>query len=111
MQINERIKQIRQTIGLTQAKFAKHIAISTGYLAEMELGVKKINERIIRLIVAEFNVSDHWLRTGEGVMFSEATDKQLLKAVSLYKSLNPELQECALTQLAALAKIQNSNKS
>ncbi len=106
---NLRIKQIRQRLGLTQAKFAKRIAISTSYLAGMELGDKKVNDRTIKLIGMEFNVDEHWLRTGDGPMLRDETDMRVTKAVSLFKSLSPELQKCALEVLNALADVRLPN--
>lgn len=38
MFIHERIREIRQALGLSQAKFAKDISISSGYVAGLELG-------------------------------------------------------------------------
>ena len=36
MSIHERIREIRQALGLSQAKFAKDISISSGYVAGLE---------------------------------------------------------------------------
>ena len=47
MTINKRIKQVRQTLDLTQIKFANRIAISTSYLAGMELVVNRKNNNSI----------------------------------------------------------------
>lgn len=107
MSPNERIKQVRKALGLTQMKFAERTAISTSYLAGMELGDKKVNERIIRLIGAEFGVDEHWLRTGDGTMYNAETDVKVAKLMSLFTGLNPKFQECALKQLDELAELQN----
>lgn len=107
MPINERTKEVRQTLRLTQSKFAKRIAISTSYLAGIELGDKKANERIIRLISMEFNVSEHWLRTGEGAMFAGGSDAKIAEITSLFNSLTPHFQDCALNQLNELAELNN----
>ena len=37
MSINQRIKLLRQELNLSQAKFAKKISISNGYIAGIEL--------------------------------------------------------------------------
>jgi len=108
--MKERIKQVRQTLGLTQGKFADRIAISISYLAGMELGDKKINDRTILLISMEFGVNEHWLRTGEGSMYDETANVNIAKVTSLFKSLTPEYQECALIQLNSLAELQKMNK-
>jgi transcriptional regulator with XRE-family HTH domain len=108
MSVNQRIKEIRQAVGLPQAKFAERIAISTGYIAELELGKKNVTERIVRLVGMEFGADEHWLKTGEGVMFSNDADTKALKAASLFKLLNPRLQDFALTQLNDLIELCNS---
>jgi transcriptional regulator with XRE-family HTH domain len=111
MIINDRIKEIRKTIGLTQSRFAARSAISTSYLAGIELGDKKVNERIVRLICMEFGVDEHWLKTGEGSIFNLDEDVKATKLVSLYKTLTPKFQECALQQLSELAELSKSCKN
>lgn len=64
MTVNERIKLLRQELNLSQAKFAKAISISNGYIAGIELGNRSVNDRIIKLISTEFNVREEWLRDG-----------------------------------------------
>jgi transcriptional regulator with XRE-family HTH domain len=107
MEIRDRIKEVRQSLGLTQVKFAERINISTSHLAGMELGVKTIHDRILRLISSEFNVDEHWLKTGEGEMYYKSSDANLGKMNSLFKSLSPNFQETALAQLAALSDLYN----
>jgi transcriptional regulator with XRE-family HTH domain len=109
MTINQRIKQVRKTVGLPQTKFAKRIAISTGYIADIELGNNNASERVIRLISMEFGVDELWLRTGQGSMFNEEADVKVIKATSLFKMLNPQFQDFALNQLNELVELQNSD--
>ena len=61
MTINHRIKQVRKSLGLSQAKFAGAISISNGYIADIELGNRVVNDRIVKLICFTFNVSEDWL--------------------------------------------------
>jgi transcriptional regulator with XRE-family HTH domain len=110
MTIHQRIKHVRHTIGLPQTKFAKRIAISTGYIAELELGNRRVGERIIRLISMEFGIDEHWLRTGEGSMYDDEADMRLIKASSLFKMLNQRYQDFVLSQLNELIELQNSDK-
>jgi transcriptional regulator with XRE-family HTH domain len=70
MEMKDRIKELRKSIGISQPVFAKKISISKGYIANLELG-QKINDRIVKLICQEFNVNEDWLRTGNGTMFIE----------------------------------------
>jgi transcriptional regulator with XRE-family HTH domain len=110
MSINNRINQVRLALELTQSKFAERIAVSSSYLAGMERSDKKVNDRVIRLISMEFGISEHWIRTGIGEMYSETENINIAKIVSLYKSLTPKYQECALSQMNALADLQNIDK-
>jgi len=110
MTTGERIRQLRQTINLTQTKFAERIGISASYVAEIELGNKPANDRTMRLISMEYNVDEHWLRTGEGRMYDENADINIVKITSLFKSLSPQFQECALIQLGALAELYKRNQ-
>lgn len=75
MSVNQRIKQVRQALNLSQAKFAKEISISNGYIAGIELEKRNVNDRLIKLVCITFNVSEHWLRTGNGDMFEEQLNK------------------------------------
>ena len=107
-QVNDRVKHVRNSLDLTQVKFAERIAISTSYLAGMEIGDRKVNERIIRLIANEFSIDEHWLKTGNGEMFNEDSNASLAQLTNLFKSLSPHFQTCALKQIEALFDLERS---
>ncbi len=111
MSINERIKQLRQTLNLSQAKFAKAISISNGYIAGIELGKRNVNDRIIKLICITFNVNEQWLKAGEGDMFKRQPNQLSTLASSLFEELKPEYQEYILKQIDQLLDIQHNEKS
>lgn len=67
--LNERIKELRKALNLTQQEFADRIHISRGALAVYEIGRNEPIDAVIALICREFDVNEHWLRTGEGDMF------------------------------------------
>jgi transcriptional regulator with XRE-family HTH domain len=108
MSVNERIKAIRQAVKMSQVNFAKAVYISNGYLAEIELGNRRVNERLIQLICSAFAVNKHWLQTGEGRMFSSTPELKLERVVALFKELNPSFQDYALKQIDQLLELQNS---
>jgi len=111
METYERIREVRTALGLSREKFAKRIAFSSNYLTGIELNNKTVSERIIRLISTEFNVNDHWLRTGEGVMFNEGMDEQISKLTNAFNSLDQQFKKYALNQMEELAVLCNQNKS
>lgn len=68
--MNERILAIRKKLGLTQKEFGMHIGgLSQNYIWMIEKGDRVPSDRTISDICREFNVSEAWLRTGEGEMF------------------------------------------
>ena len=105
MEIKDRIKAVRTAVGITQVKFAERIAVVKSYVSEIENGIKEPNERAIRLISAEFNVNEHWLRTGHGVMFNEDVSANVSEAMGMFKSLDKDFQESTLQILSVLAKL------
>lgn len=66
--INERFKQLRKSLNLTQVELGERIALSQGHLTSIENGKREVTERTVKLLVQEFNINEHWLRTGEGEM-------------------------------------------
>ena len=107
MSIHERIREIRQALGLSQAKFAKDISISSGYVAGLELGNRKVNDRMIKLICTQYNVNEAWLRDGTGEMFRSASDSRLERIIALFHQLEPAFQDYVLEQTDRLLALQN----
>lgn len=76
--MNERIKALRKALGLTQQKFADKIGVRQNTVAQYEMGRNSPIDSVIALICREFGVSETWLRTGEGEMFSDVSrDKKI----------------------------------
>jgi transcriptional regulator with XRE-family HTH domain len=102
--VNQRIVTLRHVLKLTQAQFAQKILISTSFIAQLELGQRKVNERLIRLINTTFGVNEGWLRIGEGEMFRKDTtpDYKILEVEEIFKKLNPYFQDFILDQLRKL---------
>lgn len=110
MTINQRVKQVRQALNLSQAKFAKALSISNGYIAGIELEHNNVNDRLIKLICFTFNVRETFLKTGEGEIFEEKPDGLAELALNSFKELNPYYQEYVINQIDQLLKIQNREK-
>ena len=77
--MGNRIKELRQALGLTQQEFADRIGVKRGAIANYEIGR---NASDTALICREFGVSERWLRTGEGEMFVQISrDKEVMRFV------------------------------
>lgn len=102
-----RIKAIRDDKNMNQAEFGAPLAIKQGYLSNIEKGARPATDKIIKLICLIYGVSEEWLRTGEGSMYSAedsdserfrqaatgiemANDKRAMAALEVYWSLSPE---------------------
>ncbi|MDR2534761.1 MAG: helix-turn-helix domain-containing protein [Treponema sp.] len=105
--INNRVKQVREALHLSQVQFSRVISLSSGYLAGVEVEKRKVNARLIKLISSSFKVNSEWLKTGEGEMFCQNPDEEFTKLVSLYKELASEFQDYILKQIDLLLEIQD----
>lgn len=66
--MDQRIKQIRKSLGMTQDEFASRISVKRNTIATYEAGVREPMPAIISAICREFSIREEWLRTGEGQM-------------------------------------------
>lgn len=71
--MNERIKELRKVLGLSQDEFGRRLGLTRGAITNIELNKTEPKPLLIDLICREFNVNDTWLRTGEGEMFVPIT--------------------------------------
>ncbi|MDR1931157.1 MAG: helix-turn-helix domain-containing protein [Treponema sp.] len=104
--INQRIKKLRKELKLTQNEFSAVITISSGQLACIETEKRIVNNRTIKLVCDSFNVSNVWLRTGEGPVFEENKDTKYTKLIVLFDTLKAQYQEYILSSITNLLKIQ-----
>jgi transcriptional regulator with XRE-family HTH domain len=111
--VYERIKEIRTRIGISQVEFSERIFLSKGFYGDIEIGKKKVNNRIIFIVSKQFNVNEEWIRTGKGEMFIDRPpDIKLEKLLNIYNQLDTSLKTCLVEQSGILLKLQNekSNK-
>lgn len=67
--MDERLKQLRKELGLTQQEFSDKIGIKRNTFAQYENGRNEPIDAVVRLICSTYNVNEEWLRTGSGTMF------------------------------------------
>lgn len=72
--VNTRVREVRREKKMNQTDFGQYLSLSQNSLSQIESGTRDVTEKIIKLICFQFNVSEKWLRTGEGSMFAETTD-------------------------------------
>ena len=97
MELKDRIRYFRKNIKkLTQDEFRKEINLSRSNLASIETGAVKVTDRVIADICKTFNLSEHWLRTGEGDMYIES-ETSLVD--SLTKQMNMSAEQRKLMEI------------
>ena len=71
--MQNRIKEIRKALNLTQQEFADRLNVKRGAIANYEVGKNNPSNTTISLICRVFDVDEVWLRTGQGEMFRQRT--------------------------------------
>lgn len=77
----ERILKIREVSKLSQEKFAEKLGLSRNFINQVENGKKNFSDRTIsdickKIIIDGKTINEHWLKTGEGLMFNKLTTNQ-----------------------------------
>ena len=70
----ERIKDVRNSLGLTLEKFGEKLGVTKTAISRLEKGVRSLTEQMTKSICRVFSVDYMWLTTGEGEMFVETDD-------------------------------------
>lgn len=107
--MNERLKEIRSSLGYSQEKFGKVLGVTNTAISGYESGRRNLTDQMIISICREFNVNEEWLRYGTGEMFielpeedeffkaatelSKNNDRVAMQAVIEYWKLNKESKE------------------
>lgn len=79
--INLRIKILLDTLKIKKTTFADKINVSQAFVSQLCSGASQPSDRTLADICREFNVSETWLRTGEGEMFIQLNEDQELLEV------------------------------
>lgn len=66
--MQNRIKELRKSLGLNQTEFGEKLCIAQTTIAGYENGTRSPSDAIIKSICREFGVNETWLRTGAGDM-------------------------------------------
>lgn len=103
--MNERIKLIRNSLGLTRAEFGSRLGVSGDVINNLERGRVDPKEMTIKLICKEFGISYQWLVNGIG----EMNDSDEFEAQEIIDSVMTGDNEFAKKVLVAFAKL-NENE-
>ena len=73
--MNERIKEVRKSLGLTLEKFGKALGVTKQTMSRIENGVNNVTGQMFLSVCRVYNVNEDWLRNGTGEMFNKPSDE------------------------------------
>ena len=100
---NERVKELRKALGLTQEKFGERIGVKKSAISQIESGVNGVTDQLRLAVCREFRVSEEWIRTGEGEMFVEPDeDEEITRFMGDILSGQPDFRRRLVSVLARM---------
>lgn len=91
-EMSERISWCIQDAGIKKAEFARRLNLSQPFISELCSGKNNPSDRTISDICREFNISEVWLRTGEGEPHMEKDkDEEFLEVMEKINMSNDDL--------------------
>lgn len=102
--MNERIRQLRKTLGLTLEDFGAKVGVGKTAISNIENGKRNLTDQMFLSICREWNVNEEWLRTGEGDMFVEMTrDEQIASFIgSIQANVDDSFKKRFISMLSTL---------
>ena len=80
-EINERLKLLRSTLGLSRRAFGEPLAYTDSMIKNLDTGNTTPKPEFIALVCKIYNVSPSWLATGEGEMFMPKSEEQEIESI------------------------------
>ena len=100
---NERVKEVRKALRLTQEKFGERIGVKKNTISQIESGINGITDQLRLAVCREFNVNEDWLRTGEGSMFVEPDkDEEITRFMGDILSGHPDFRRRLISVLSRM---------
>lgn len=95
--MNQRIKELRKILGLSQEEFAAQLGLTRGAITNIEHNKTEPKPLLVQLICKEFKVNEIWLRTGVGDPFQNKERAQ--EMTELFADLMNDRPESFRTRL------------
>lgn len=100
--IGNRIKELRNSLKLTQQEFADRLGIKRNAIATYETGKSNPGDSVVALICSKFGVNEEWLRSGSGECFvTVAKNEQIRSFIDKILADEPEGPKTRLIEALA----------
>lgn len=87
--MNERMKELRKILGVTQQELADKLGLKRNTIATYEIGKASPSDRVISDLCNKYNVNEEWLRTGNGEILKKVPDEDEV-AIYVSELLQPD---------------------
>ena len=104
--MNDRIKELRKTLGLTMEKFGNALGVGKSAINKLEKGENNVTEQMLKAICREFHVSEQWLREGTGDMFMQPDDETAVLISSLLDNADDDFYMLCLDVIRTYQQLQ-----
>lgn len=102
MMINERLKSIRQTLGISQQEFSNALGLEQGSYSGIESGRKgSVTKQTAMLLELVYNVNMDFLYNGVGEMLKSDTNENKTSSINVDGDLNSIEMEREIKRLRA----------
>lgn len=72
----ERLKQLRNSLNLTQTELGSKLNMSKQYFSKAETDTIVLNNKQLVALCVDYNVNISWLLCGKGTMFNESKESE-----------------------------------
>ena len=100
--MNQRVKNIRKALNLTQAEFGEKIGLKQNTIATIEIGKRGVTQQLALSICREFGVNLDYLLHGEEPMFAPK-DVAALDRIEQYLTGDNPFVKSVFMELASLS--------
>ena len=101
-EFNERLKRVIEASGHNKSRFAEKLSISQAYLSQLCSGVRSPSDRTIKDICEAFDVSEDWLRTGQGEMrVPRSREEEIAEKVARAITGDNDLQKAVINMICS----------
>lgn len=94
--MNERIKKLREHLGMSRAVFGAQLGISGDVVNNLERGRVEAKDDRIKLICSVFGVNEEWLRTGNGEMYRYTDTDDYTEITAIIGENDPKAKQAIM---------------
>lgn len=78
--VNERMKELRKSLCLSQEDFGKLIGLKKSGVCAIEAGTRRVTEKHLKMLQQSgYSINTNWILTGEGDMFLEVDKNEQIR--------------------------------